>query len=128
LVDAVGHDEDSLSLVRRAAFSRAEYSPRHFVTQLFQVADDAGESQRDVSFDILKKAELWSKKSNAACDVGPKMSRIFCSSSLSGAGEWLTRVAAREDVHQPRKLCPRKGLEIAPDRSRIKLPAFHSRK
>jgi hypothetical protein len=98
------------------------------ITQFFQIADDAGESQRDVSFDVLEKAELWSKKSNAACDVGPKMSWVVCSKSLPGCTEWLTRVAAREDVHQSRKLFPREGLEVAPDRSRIKLPAFHSRK
>jgi hypothetical protein len=115
-------------LVRRAAFSRAKYAPRRFVTKAFQVCNDFSESKADVSFDVLKKAEFWSKKSNAACDVRPKMSWVVCSGSLAGATEWLTRVAPREDVHQSRKLFPREGLEIAPDRSRIKLPAFHSRK
>jgi hypothetical protein len=56
------------------------------------------------------------------------MSWVVCSKSLPGCTEWLAWVAAREDVHQSRKLFPREGLEVAPDRSRIKLPAFHSRK
>jgi hypothetical protein len=124
----VGHDEHSFTLVRRAALSRAEYSPRRFVTKFFQFSNDFSESKADVSFDILEEAELWSKKSNAACDIGPEMSWVVCSKSLPGCTEWLARVAARENVHHARKLCPRKRLEIAPDRSRIKLPAFHSRK
>jgi hypothetical protein len=81
-----------------------------------------------VSFNILEKAELWSKKSNSACDVRPEVTGVVCSLSVSGCTEWLARVAAREDVHQSMKLLPRKGFEIAPDRSRIQLPRFHSRK
>jgi hypothetical protein len=124
----VGHDEHSFPLVRRAALSRTEYSPRDFITQFFQIANDAGESQRDVPLDVFKETELWSQKSNAACDVGPKMSWVVCSKSLPGCTKWLARVAPRENVHHARKLFPRKRLEIAPDRSRIKLPAFHFRK
>jgi hypothetical protein len=128
LVVAVGHDEDSLSLVRRAAFSRAEYSPRHLVTHLFQIADDAGESQRDVSFNVLEEAKPGSHSLNSIPDVGPEVPWIVCSGSLTSTTEWLARIAAREDVHHASKALPREGLEIAPDRSRIKLPAFHSRK
>jgi hypothetical protein len=124
----VGQDKYSFSLVRRAAFSRAKYSPRRFVTKAFQVCNDFSESKGNVSFNILEEAELWSKKSNAACDVGPKMSWVVCSGSLAGCTEWLTGVTSREDVHHASKAFPREGLEIAPDRSRIKLPAFHSRK
>jgi hypothetical protein len=76
LLLAVGQDEDTLPLVWRTAFSRAEYSPRRFVTQFFQVADDAGESQRDVSFDVLKEAHLGSHKSNSVCDERPKVSWV----------------------------------------------------
>jgi hypothetical protein len=76
LLLAVGQDEDTLPLVWRTAFSRAEYSPRHFVTQFFQVADNAGESQRDVSFDVLEEADLGSHKSNSVCDERPKVSWV----------------------------------------------------
>jgi hypothetical protein len=114
--------------MRRAAFSRAKYSPRDLITQLFQIADDAGESQRDVSLDILEEAKPGSHSLNSIPDVGPEVSWIVCSGSFACAAEWLTRVAAREDVHHSVKTLPWKGFEIAPDRSRIKLPAFHSRK
>jgi hypothetical protein len=70
----VGQDEDPLSLVRRTAFSRAEYSPRHRVTQFFQIADDAGESQRDVSLDILEEAHSGLENANSICDVRPQVS------------------------------------------------------
>jgi hypothetical protein len=80
----VGHDEHSFALVRRAAFSRTEYSPRRFVTKFFQFSNDLSQSKADVPLDILEEAELWAKKSNAACDVGPKMSWVVCSKSLPG--------------------------------------------
>jgi hypothetical protein len=54
---AVGQDEDPLPLVRRANFRRAENAPRRFITSFFQIADDCGESQRYVSFDILEEDE-----------------------------------------------------------------------
>jgi hypothetical protein len=60
----VAQDEHPLPLVRCADFTRREYSPRHLVTQLFQVTDDAGESQRDMSFDILEETESGANNSN----------------------------------------------------------------
>jgi hypothetical protein len=39
-VVAVGQDEDALSLVGRADFSRAEYAPRRSVTDSVQLCDD----------------------------------------------------------------------------------------
>jgi len=87
-----GENEDPLALVRGADFSRAEYSPRHIVTHFFQVADDCGESQRDVSFDVLEEAQSWFTKSNAICDPGPEVSFVFFSLSLSCCGERLAVV------------------------------------
>jgi hypothetical protein len=52
----VGQDEHPLALVRCPDFSRAEYSPRRLVTNLFQLSNDLSESEGDVSFDILKEA------------------------------------------------------------------------
>jgi hypothetical protein len=121
----VGQDENSLALVRRAAFSRAEYAPRRSVTKFFQFSNDFSESKADVSFDILEEAELWSKKSNAACDVGPKMSWVVCSGSFSCCTKWLTRVAARENVHAVTKLFPWEGLKIRPNRCWVHESRFH---
>jgi hypothetical protein len=121
----VGHDKHSFSLVRRAALSRTEYSPRDFITQLFQIANDAGESQRNVPLDILEEAELWSKKSNAACDVRPQVPLVFCTKPLSSCAEGLAGVAASEDVHAVTKLCPREGLKIRPNRCWVHESRFH---
>jgi hypothetical protein len=82
----------------------------------------------DDSFNIFKENNGRSALSNSLQNVREEVSGVFVSGSLAGTGEWLAREPASEDVHQPRKLFPREGLEIAPDRSRIKLPAFHSRK
>jgi len=58
----------------------------------------------------------------------PEMAGIFASKPFSCGAERLARVTAREDVHSVSKAFPREGLEIRPDRSRIKRPAVHSRK
>ena len=49
------NDEHSVPAMRRTAFLRAEYSPRCLVTQLLQIADDAGESHRDVPLDVFEE-------------------------------------------------------------------------
>jgi len=45
----VGQDEDALSLVGRANFSRAEYAPRRSVTDSIQLFDDVAESETNVA-------------------------------------------------------------------------------
>jgi hypothetical protein len=100
----VGQDEDPLSLVRSANFTRAEYAPRRFVTEASQFFNDCSESETDVSFDVLKEANSGLHESNSICDEWPEMSGIFCAKSLAGGGEWLARVSAREDVHLSTKL------------------------
>jgi hypothetical protein len=123
----VGHDEHPLSLVRSANFSRAEYSPRRAVTESFQLFNDFSQPKGDVSLDVLEEADSWSQNPNAICDGWPEVPLVFGSKSLTGCAEWLAGVATREDVHAVRKRCPREGSQIAPDWSRIKLPAFHAR-
>ena len=122
-----GENENSLALVRGADFRRAEYSPRHFVTHFFQVADDCGESQRDVSFDVLEEAQSWFTKSNTICDPGPEVSGVFFSFSLPGRGERLAGEAPREDVHQSVKLSEVEALDIRPNRSWVQESRFHFR-
>jgi hypothetical protein len=121
----VGHDKHSLSLVRRANFSRAEYSPRRFVTKFFQFSNDFSQSKADVSFDIFEEAELWSKNANALCDVRPEMSGVVCSKSLSGCAEWLAGVTSRKNVHLISKLCPWEGFKIRPYRCWVHESRFH---
>jgi hypothetical protein len=83
LAIGVGQDVDSLSLMRRADFSRAEYSPRRFVTKAFQIFDDFSESKTDVSFDVFKEASNRSHCCDVFSDVWPQMSWVILSCSLS---------------------------------------------
>ena len=122
---AVGQYIDPLSLVRRANFSRAEYAPRRSVTQFSQFAQDVAQPQGNVSLDVLKKTELWSEKLNAACDVGPKMSRVVGSEALPSCAEWLAWVTSSEDVHAVTKLCPWEGFKIRPNRCWVHESRFH---
>jgi hypothetical protein len=120
-----GEDEHSLPLMWGADFRRAEYSPRHLVTHSFQVADDCGESHRDVSIDILEETESWLAKSNSICDPWPEVSWIVLSLSLSCCGERRARVAPRKDVHQSAKFSEREGFKICPNRSCVQESRFH---
>jgi hypothetical protein len=95
----VGQDEHSLSLVGRADFSRAKYSPRRRVTNACQFFDDFSESKADVSFDVFKEADWRAHESNSICDPRPEMSWVVFASSFSGGAEWLAGITAREDVH-----------------------------
>jgi hypothetical protein len=124
---AVGHDKHPLSLVRRTNLARTEYSPRRFVTQFFQITEHAGESQRDVPFDVFEEHGLGSQNSNAVCDGWPEVAGIVGAESFSCRRERLAGITSREEVHSARKRSPREGFEIAPDWSRVKVPRFHAR-
>ena len=125
LAAVVGQDKHALALVGCANFTRREYSPRHLVTQLFQVTDDAEESQRDMSFDVLKEAHSWSQNPNSVCDPRPQVSWVILSCSLSCCGEWLAWVASSKDVHSVSKAFPREGFKIRPYRCWVHESRFH---
>lgn len=121
----MGQDEDTLPLVRSAAFSRTEYSPRRLVTKLFQIADDCGESQRDVPVDVLEEADAGLHDSNSICNPWPQVARVFCSCPLPCCAEGLAWITASEDVHSSVKRCPREGLKIRPYRCRVHESRLH---
>jgi hypothetical protein len=124
-VRAVGQDKDPLPLVRRADFSRAEYSPRRCVTNLFQLSNDFSESEADVSFDIFKEAELGSQNPNSVCDKWPEVARVVCAEALSGCAEGLAWIAPSEDVHAVTKCSPWEGFKIRPDRCCVHESRLH---
>ena len=122
-----GENEDPLALVRGADFRRTEYAPRHRITHFFQVADDCGESQRDVSFDVFEETKGWLTKSNTICNPWPEVSFVFFSFSFSCRREGLAWPAPREDVHQSVKLSEWEALDIRPNRSWVQESRFHFR-
>jgi len=82
-ISATGQDVDSLALMRRAYFSRAEYSERRFITKFFQVFDDFSKSEADVPFDVFEEASNRSNCIDVFSDVWPEMSGIILSGALS---------------------------------------------
>tara|TARA_R110002020_G_scaffold44181_2_gene127721 strand:- start:2740 stop:3261 length:522 start_codon:yes stop_codon:yes gene_type:complete len=125
--DAVGdrQDKDSLPLMWRADFSRAEYSPRRCVTKAFQVFDNFSESEADVSFDVFKKASNRSNCFDVLPDVGPEVSWVFCAFALPCCAEGLAGITASEKVNALSKAVCWQGFKIRPDRCRNQLSRFH---
>lgn len=81
---------------------------------------------RDDAFDVFQENSGRSCSADAVEDEGEEVTRVFISGTDSGCGERLAGEAARND-RDPAKTLPREGAEIRPDRSRVKLPAFHAR-
>jgi hypothetical protein len=67
----VPQDEDSFPLVRRANFFRAEYACFISVTIFFQIAEDCGESKRDMTLDVFGKNPGRSNCSDMLAEIGP---------------------------------------------------------
>jgi hypothetical protein len=81
---------------------------------------------RDDAFDVFQENSGRSCAADAVEDEGEEVSRVFVSGADSGCTKWLTWKTAADDRHSG-ELFPRESAEIRPDRSRIKLPAFHAR-
>ena len=116
----------SISAFAIEDFRRAENSPRRFVTNFFQVADDCGESHRDVSIDILKETLARSHDSNSFFDPRPEVSGVVFAESVTGGGKWLAWITAAEDTHSVTKEFPREGFKVRVDRADIQLSFFNA--
>lgn len=79
-------------------------------------------------FDVLEEASDGLGSADPVEDEGPEMPRIVRTKTASDEGERLARVASADDRNLATILFPREGLEISPERSRLKLPLRHSRK
>jgi len=123
----VPHDEDPFAAVGGTNFLRREYSPRRLVTIFFQIAEDGGESQRDVTLDVLEENESRVDCTDLLPEVGPEVSGIGFSGPHTGRTKRRAGVPATEDVHQTVKCFSREGSQIAPDWSRGKEPRLNLR-
>jgi hypothetical protein len=93
--DAVGQDEDSLPLMRRADFNRAEYACRNPVMKAFQSLDAVSENARTV----------WHSRGEQSFDVfGEEHSRLHDGDSIGN------------DVEQPSLVIDRFSLSSDTDR------------
>jgi hypothetical protein len=96
------------------------------VTKFFQIADDCGESHRDVSVDILKETLAWSHDTDSIFDPRPEVSGVVFPFAVTGCGKWLARIPAAEDTHSVTKEFPREGFKVRVDRARIQLSFFNA--
>jgi len=111
--------------VRRADFSRAEYSPRNRVTKAFQVCNDFSESKADVPFDVLEEAANRSNCLDVSLNEWPEVSGVFCAFAKPCGAEWLAGITASEDINSVSKALRWQGFNIRPDRCWNQLSRFH---
>jgi hypothetical protein len=111
--------------VRCANFSRAEYSPRRFVTKSDQIIDDLSESQADVSFDVLEKAANRSNCSYVVVDEWPEVSWVFGAFAQSSGAKRLAGITASEHINSVSKAVCWQGFKIRPHRCRNQLSRLH---
>lgn len=97
---ADGQDEESLSLVARADFLRAEKSRFNAVTKSSKVSVDFFESEAEVPADVLEEAPPGADPGDVLPDDGPEVTGIFRSEALTGLAEWLAGIAANDSIHE----------------------------
>jgi hypothetical protein len=81
---------------------------------------------RDDPFDVLQENNGRSGSPDPVEYVREQVSWVGVGSADAGGTKRLTWKSAADDRHSG-ELFPRESPEIRPDRSRIKLPAFHAR-
>jgi hypothetical protein len=86
-----------------------------------------GELGGDDSLDVFEKDKGRLSCSDSVEDGGEEVPWVFVGSAFSGGGKGLAREAARDDVHEPVKLCEREGAQIRPDRCWVQESRFHFR-
>jgi hypothetical protein len=77
---------------------------------------------------VFEENEPRSNKSDPFGNCGPNVSRVSGAELKSGLTERLARISGRQDVHFAVKVAVWERLNIRPNRGRIKLPAFHTRR
>lgn len=125
LVVAVGQDEQALSTMWRADFSRCKESCRNPVTHRFQVSGDDIKAESEVPGDVLEEAPLRLALADDAGDVGPEMALVCCASTLASDRERLARIPAMNDVNKSTPGFPGECSEIVPERPPIKEAICH---
>ena len=122
----MGQDEEALSLVREADFSRREQSRRNFVMKFVQVVADVFKAEGKVACDVLAEDPVRSNITNCPFDEGPEVSWVFFALSFARRAEGLARVTGNEEIHHSSKAFAWEGFKIRPDRGSVDLPRFHT--
>jgi hypothetical protein len=119
------HDKEPVAAMRSANLFRRPESCRNFEPKSFQFLADEIESKAKVPCNVLEKHECGLSLANDAIDIGPKVSRIVRSKSLTGVAEWLARVAANDAIHASAPRLAVEGFKIRPQRRVIQATFLH---
>ena len=99
VVGVDSNDEKSLSAVGSANIGRSVSSPFTRPPDFGKVSEDIGKSQSEVTADVLQDCVSRSYCANGVKDVGPEVSFIIFSLSISSSRKWLAWITTRENVH-----------------------------
>jgi hypothetical protein len=108
--------------MRRADFCRREQTRRRRVAQAPKLSEDGFEAEGDVTGDVFQEHPLWATFADDACDVGPEVPGIACTTALSGCTEGLARISCDDDVERASEDPGVEATEIIPDRRRDEIP------
>ncbi len=123
----VGQDEQPLTPVRRANFSRREQSFRNPEAQAFQLVPDLAISEVEMIGDVFEEHPFWRALADDSCDVRPQVPGIVRPTALAGDAERLARISRREAIHDVTPWLAVEGCNVVPDRSLIQGLLFHPR-
>jgi hypothetical protein len=118
-------DEQPLSSLRRADFSRRKESCRNPVTHFFQVLGDLLKSEREVPGDVLEEAPLGLALSNDSGNVGPEVAGVGGTGTVTCDTERLARIPAMNHVNESVPDPGIERLEIRPNGSSLKDSVRH---
>ena len=120
-------DKQPLALVGRADFRRREEACRKAVAHADQSCSDFGEAEAEMMGDILKKDEGRLDLADDAGDMRPEVTRIVRAPALARDGEWLARIARRQDIHRATPWFTIEAGNVVPARRAIQGRVFHPR-
>ena len=115
----VGHNPDSVSLVRRSHVCRSQHSPFRIVPQRGQVSEYPSESPRSEHWRIFHEAEARSNFTDDSGHLHPE-ARPFTVKPCAcpGCADVLAGEAARNHVNNSPPRSAVKGSHVIPDRER----------
>ena len=123
----MGQDEDPEPLVRRADFSRREQARRRRVAQSPKLSQDGFKAEGDVTGDVFEEHPFGAAFADNAGDIGPEVTGIVGTGTLSGRAERLAGVSGEDGVEGAAKGLGIEGPQIRPDGGQGEIPGALSR-
>jgi hypothetical protein len=89
---------------------------------------DFAKSDPEMAGDVLEEAPFRLDFADDARDVRPEVARVFAPELLAGDAERLTRVAARDEIHDATPRLAVKGAKVRPNRCWVQPAVFNARR